>query len=116
MFVDVRVELVPLQRRVGAEVAGVDRVTVRAPVAVVGIGPDAAVEEASGGGGPRSGGRLDHDALVADLAQPVQRRRCCSAVVRLVEIVFVVLDLDLSVFLFFSVSASFLALSIKPLR
>ena len=46
VLVDVGVELVPLQRGVGAEVAGVHRVAVRAAVAVVGVGPDAPVKDA----------------------------------------------------------------------
>ena len=46
MLVDVGVELVPLQRGVRAEVAGVHRVAVRAAVAVVGVGPDAPVKDA----------------------------------------------------------------------
>ena len=46
MLVDVGVELVPLQRGVRAEVAGVHRVAVRAAVAVVGVRPDAPVQDA----------------------------------------------------------------------
>ena len=46
VLVDVGVELVPLQRGVRAEVAGVHRVAVRAAVAVVGVRPDAPVQDA----------------------------------------------------------------------
>ena len=46
MLVDVGVELVPLQRGVRAEVAGVHRVAVRASITVVGVRPNAPVKDA----------------------------------------------------------------------